>query len=232
MSPEKLHSYAANVKGVRNGHNLCILCEHDQRPCDHSMRDCLVYDTAIKRTNKLVAINACTKCSYKNHQTSKCRFDFKSKCRNCGDNHFTFLCVKNSNSISNPVSEKILNNSSSVKILSCNADCDAFVLPTITCKIGSEYSRLYRAFKDGGCQRNFILTDVANDLDLPIVKNNVSVNIEGFNSSINLMTKIVSVPLWYNGKIHNIEAIRKTSIVMEIKLKGLRNVVNAFLEKG
>jgi len=65
------------------------------------------------------------------------------------------------------------------------------------------------------------------------VKYNVNVEIEGAIATENRSTKIVLVPLVYNGKVSNIEAICVPKIKLKlVNMKGLHSVVNSFVEKG
>ena len=58
----------------------CILCQNEKKSSDHVMKDCTVFETARKKFNKLRDMKACTKCSFRNHDTSSCQFNFKSMC--------------------------------------------------------------------------------------------------------------------------------------------------------
>lgn len=48
---------------------------------------------SLEKVHKLESLNYCSKCSFRNHSKAQCRFKFSSPCRNCGDNHLTFLCL-------------------------------------------------------------------------------------------------------------------------------------------
>lgn len=73
---------------------FCVLCSNDKNSSDHPMISCPIYSNARKRVDKLRAMNACTKCSFKNHSTNDCKFKFKSACRHCNESHMSYLCLK------------------------------------------------------------------------------------------------------------------------------------------
>jgi hypothetical protein len=43
--------------------------------------------------NKITSLKGCIVCSNLNHESSDCKFQFKSKCFKCQKWHFGFLCV-------------------------------------------------------------------------------------------------------------------------------------------
>lgn len=224
---------------------LCILCSRDGKCSDHYLRECTVYDTPRRKCDKLGNLKGCMKCSFVNHDTSQCRFKFPSNCRDCGGKHMTFLCLKSSNANSNdsfssrkprsqygPVQEETNTNLSLVEV-SHSSCVDAFVLPTITATITSnEMTEQVRAFKDGGCQRTFIGATVAEKLNLRVLSTNVPLTIHGFNSSKELITKTVNVPLLIDGVVFNIEAICIDKIKTKFNINNIGRVVRAFIDKG
>ena len=81
--------YKSNKKFKR-----CNLCASDENSNDnHLMKECEIYKTAREKVDKLSSINACTKCSFRNHVSSDCRFKFASPCRYCKGGHMSYLCV-------------------------------------------------------------------------------------------------------------------------------------------
>ena len=72
--------YSANAMMVNDAKSkvYCCLCSYDKMESDHLLKDCTVY--AFPR-DKLRIIGACTKCSFVIHETTRCKFKFKSNCR-------------------------------------------------------------------------------------------------------------------------------------------------------
>ena len=56
-----------------------------------------MYEKPQEKVDKLRSLNACTLCSYGNHETKACQFKFSSRCRLCQGFHFTYLCVAKKN---------------------------------------------------------------------------------------------------------------------------------------
>ena len=80
--------------GRKESYKACFLCEDDGKSIiNHDTKDCPIYKIANQKVDKLRNLKACTRCSYKNHSTKDCRSKFSLKCRYCGVNHFTCLCV-------------------------------------------------------------------------------------------------------------------------------------------
>ena len=86
--------------------------------------------------------------------------------------------------------------------------------------------------RDGGSQSNYITEERARRENLPIVKSNMKIRINGFNSSKIYHTNVYKVNLTVGGEEFAIEAIGKPEIRINLKLPGLSEVVEGFLEKG
>ena len=88
-----------------------------------------------------------------------------------------------------------------------------------------------RVLRDSGCQSNFILESIADELTLPVVRN-LTLKVNGFNSSKIYDTKIVKVTIKIGDKTYKIEAICIPSIETTLRLPGLSKIVEAFTNKG
>jgi hypothetical protein len=110
---------------------------------------------------------------------------------------------------------------------------DAIALPTFTAHIvtGMGKKRV-RIFKDGGCQRSFITSSLAEKLDLPVVASNVSFQIHGFNSNRTIHTKIVRLSLMINKQIFKLDVICLEKINTQFSVNGISSAAAAFQSAG
>ena len=229
----------------------CNLCYNDKAACDHYMNSCPVYLTPKSKFDKLRAMKACTKCSFRNHEAMNCKFQFKSNCRHCSGKHMSYLCLKtNPESKGNVSSHQLVfdnnpNNSSSdteetVNSLSLveteitqvsSTDCN--MLPTFTAYIVQDnFSQPVRIFKDGGCQRTFICSAVADSLGLPVVRDNVPLTIHGFNTSKTILTKLVRLIVKIGDTCFNLDAISVDGIRTKFSTTNIDKVIKEFKNKG
>ena len=110
---------------------------------------------------------------------------------------------------------------------------DAIALPTFTAHIvtGMGKKRV-RIFKDGGCQRSFISSSLAEKLDLPVVSSDVPFKIHGFNSNRTIHTKIVQLSLMINKQIFKLDVICLDKINTQFSVNGISSVAAAFQSAG
>ena len=85
-----------------------------------------------------------------------------------------------------------------------------------------------RALKDCGCQLNYVEERWAEQQKFKVVMENFSLTINGFNSSKNLNTRVVEVPV---GK-HLVEAVCVPKIKISLTLPNLSKIAKAFIQKG
>ena len=234
-----LNSFAANVKGHTKidtkpvSKSSCSLCLNDKgiRDNTHSTKDCNKFKTAAEKVERLKTVNACTKCGYANHQSENCKFKFIKKCFKCNKDHMTYLC--NHSMSDNSVTKSKPKTVNSGVILTSNAyQVDVgenAILPTFKCRIGD---RTIRCMKDTGCQPHFILESLADDLKLPVINDNVSIIVNGFNEGREYLTKVVAVTLTISNIQFHIHAICMPSIKTKISLPGLSNVARVFEVRG
>ena len=244
---QKINNYenetmAVNVKPDRK--LFCALCSHDKKQFDHSMPNCKIYDSNKKRFDKLRMINGCTRCSFKNHKTSECKFKFKSNCRNCNGLHMSHLCMKNASNNSKPVNsqtatqndvetaDNVSSNNLSMEVLNTCSD-SSIILPTFSASIVDDSGMRVpvRVFKDGGCQRSFICRSLADSLDLKTINPKLNLKINGFNSSKIIQTKTVLFKIMIGNSIHEIETICIENIRTKFNVNGINKVISTFRNK-
>ena len=205
----------------------CHLCVSDNAAdTNHLIKDCKRYPQSRDKTKKLRELNYCSKCAFKNHSTNSCKFKFSSNCRVCNGEHMTYLCNK-----SEQVSTS--NKMSWTQSVQFSGNEDQVLLPTFTLNIANNnIERDVRVLKDSGSQRSFVLSSIADQLGLPVVKDNVELVIHGFNSSKTIKSKIVKVPITCNSKVTYIECVVLPEINITLKISNLNDIVNTFLFKG
>ena len=245
-TPFSTSTMAINVKTSKNKEPYCSLCKSDGRRTDHSIRTCQVFDTSSKKVNKLKSINGCIRCSFVNHSTNNCRFKFDSKCMHCKGEHMTFLCLKNgmkNNQVNTICTESSEHNINEPQNINCRTSVveitnvqgnDAVLLPTFTAHIKDLKGNLQkvRVFKDSGCQRVFIREHLQKKLGLEVLDDNLPLNIHGFLSSKNVLSKLVRFGLIIAGKTVDIEAICIEKITTKFNTGNIEQIVDSFKTKG
>jgi len=231
-------SMAVNVENFKTKNKFCILCEKDGKNKNHDMRNCENYKTSFQKINKLKSMKACAKCSFRNHETAKCKYKFSSMCRQCGGPHMSYLCDKvhaqtTANTVDVSEDAEVTSSLSVVETLQ-SYDDDSVILPTLTTELvsPSKPNVLIHIFKDGGSQKNFITKSLAYDLNLVRVKTNISLHINGFNSSRKIVTDIFEVKLVIGNKVEKIHAVGIDEIQTKFRANGIENIVQMFENKG
>jgi hypothetical protein len=228
---------AVNVK--TKSYNICNLCKHDKNEYDHKLFKCIIYDTAIKKVEKLKLIGSCSKCSFQSHDTKNCRFVFSSNCKTCNGKHMTFLCLKSAGNYSSNGHGGSKNGNTEVttnlnwsEALATSSNDENILLPTFSCNlISRNNSTLIRVLKDGGCQKNFIKKSLVQELKLPVV-DNITINIHGFNSSKTIKTEVVEVSLRVKDRIISVKAVVVPDIRTSIAVPNLSRLVHEFSIRG
>ena len=231
----------------------CLLCTNDgQQNVSHSINSCSVYPDSKRKVERLKELNACSRCGYPNHVTRNCKFRFTQRCRTCSGWHFTYLCIgkekpsssNNKDLVSsnsrtseantpgnkNKADTKQTTNSLTLAEIHQNVTGGVAILPTFTCDVARDGYKV-RVLRDGGSQRNFICFRYVEKLGLPVSVKNISMAIHGFNSTREIVTDIVSVPVKIGSEWHNIEAVVVPSISINLKLDGLDVIVKSFIDK-
>lgn len=250
---------AANVDFKRDSHSIfksCPLCTDDRMDSSHSISKCTKFPDAKAKLDKLAKLKACAKCAKFNHSTDKCRFHFNRKC-SCGAWHFEFLCTtfpsikdnsKGKESETKREAKKYKSRDFETKqskeetkkvtesglvhveeTLQAN-DSSNTALPTFSCVI--QGNKDIHCMRDSGCQSNFILDKIAVDENLEIIRNNIQLKVNGFNSSKVYHTKSVKVKLTIGGEDYEVEALCIPFIRTVLELPGLDTIVREFTKKG
>ena len=245
VKPKKsnVHSLAVKVEvdNSTDHKNICTLCEND-----HPYFKCDVYPTPEEKLARIRKLGGCEHCAYSNHVSSNCKLD-KLKCKLCGGAHFPCLCVSKATPTSdkgktpgiqksnksgsggkNAKTKKVQSKATTFATYTSRRETEGgLALPTLSGCIGNS---LFRIMKDTGSQCNFIEESVAEKCKLKIVKNDVSLTINGINSSKNCIAKIVEVPLTLGKNEYVIEAICVPNLEVDMKLPELGNVASHLFE--
>ena len=96
-----------------------------------------------------------------------------------------------------------------------NCNDSETILPTFTCKING---KIVRALKDSGAQSNFITTQLANELELPVVKPNLEILLNRINGQKHYQTKTVKVALKFGTETCDVETICIPHISVNLEL--------------
>ena len=250
-------SLAVDVKYERDkAFKPCSICTKvDGKLADHPIHKCAKFDSAEAKIDKIGNFKGCIKCSNLNHHSKFCRYRFKNRCKYCSEWHFSFLCNRSvdDKQVTNKDVSKPDNHSATDKgkdkakskprqnkeisgsmvniVEAFQSDSDMqSVLPTFTSTLDNGLK--LRCLKDSGCQCNFILTDIADRYSLPTLRENISLTVNGINTTQNYTTKLVEVKLQIGDKLRKIEALCMPSINVKLKLPKLGKVVSGFKERG
>ena len=237
---------AVSIDRNSKAFNSCVLCSQDKAESNHPIYRCPTYTDPPSKINKLNEMAGCIKCGKINHVSDDCKFKFQRRC-SCGSWHFCFLCpkfrsddnVSNSKKAKGKQSESVSNSN---KTLNVNSNrtvvIDSFqnsshgdsVLPTFSCNLNNRYH--IRGLKDEGSQCNFILSAIAEELDLKVIHNNIKLKVNGFNGPREYQTKTVKLNIDFGDKCREIEAICVPEININIRLHKLMEVTKLFVNKG
>ena len=213
----------------------CVLCsdKNNNSLVTHPIFKCDKYVDPGAKYERLKELQACTRCAGA-HQTEKCNFKFKSSCSKCNGWHFQFLCVRSASSRPKnkldrvPESDKV--NSALVNVQVKSICTDGALLPTFS---GYFEDKIFvRALKDSGSHSNFISAHLAEDFGLKIVRQDIKLNICGFNNDKEYITNIVEFKLKLGEKCYFIDAICVPSIDIQVKVGDLGNLVGKFQSLG
>lgn len=263
---DNISSYAAQIDLKRDKKfvGFCSLCSERSGPkiTSHTTRDCPKYPSAKEKCDRLDAIQACTRCGFVNHCTSKCEFNFRQSCFKCNGVHMTFLCTNEPSGSSqfqsgesvqsqsyktttdnvkprhNQQMKPVTESKSDINVNAGAAWAESAlqshvggeaILPIFTCLIGTQS---VRAMKDCGSQSSFIQQNLVDKLSLPILSDNLSITIHGFNESKKYSTVEVEVPLTFKNSVHTIRAIVIPKIRTQLHVRGLGKIVANFRAKN
>ena len=230
-------SHAVNIE--HKSKTFCGLCKFDKKPQEHHISKCPVYLDAKAKAAKLRKVDGCIKCGFVNHNSSKCKLKFQSKCRNCQGEHFTFLCFKDAKKPGNTTANEVSVEDDEASISSCIATYtisaeNSVILPTFTAHVKTDDDSFapLRIFKDGGSQRSFIDRSLADFYGFPVVKDNVLMTVRGFNSSKQIKTRIVKMTIKIGENIFTHDVICVDRIRTQFNVNGMGKIVSKFVKCG
>ena len=216
----------------------CILCNplHGGVTIDHPIFKCTKFPTSASKIDRLKIIKACVKCGNENHSAQNCLFKFKRNCSFCRKQHFDFLCYKR-----DKVADKLVNASENDKydLVSSSISVNSAVLNFEDSKLSivptfsfiTPNGNTLRAMKDLGSQASFILSEVAMKENFPVVARDVSLSINGFNSSRKVKTNVVRVTASFGSVKQEVLAVCVPKINTKITLPGLSRVAEQISNK-
>ena len=247
---ESSSTNAANVPSAEKP-VWCSLCSNTKFSNDHKMYKCVQFPTAQKKVDRLEKLGGCIKCGYTNHQKATCKFQFKRKCQNCDGSHLSWLCLKSETA--HPAASDIDNdnlnldtetvsdtdeevgtesdgetaNMCGIEVLRACASSNS-ILPTFEVKV---QGKVFKGMRDNGCQKNFISKQLLKETKLKS-SGDVTITINGFNSSKDYTAKIATIPMEFGGKTFSIEAVVLPEINVKFMAKGLGEIAKEFRKKG
>lgn len=236
----KTNAFALKVEhGSQNKRNdrapfECTLCTEE-----HPYFKCPKFRTPCEKVKRLRELEGCVRCGFINHKSDNCRLS-NLKCKLCGGAHFPCLCVKNGIDYGNsknvpdkPVSKTVRKyNNNIIWTSHAGSSVEGLALPTFTASVND---KLVRIMRDTGAQATLISDKLANSLNLNVLKNDISITINGFNGAKNYVTKLVEVPMKLNGdsnKLVMIKALCVPNINISLDVPGLGIVVEKLVSKG
>ena len=149
----------------------------------------------------------------------------------------SYLCLKNKSidrKTQNTGGKMTVSNLSLTNVFKSNVSDADVLLPTLTCQLvgSNNHVESIRVMKDGGCQRNFIAENIALKYKFPIISDNVTITIHGFNSSRTINTRIVRVSLLLDEDVVYVDAVCVPSIDVSFNAGNIENLVEGFESKG
>ena len=225
-------NFAANISVRENSNKFrqCILCSDGSGSSEHAISKCTRFPNAQAKISKLKQLNSCIKCANNNHKSDDCKFRFYKNCYFCNNLHFSFLCPYQNKSPAYQSEQKTTGVSTgtiSIEATTLNFESNfPTVLPNFTVPL--QNGTTIRGIKDSGAQCAIILSSVAEQNNLKIVKI-IDININGFNASKPYTTQVVEVPIILDTIHHTIQAVCVPDINIKLKLQGLNDLVSKFI---
>ena len=219
------------------------------------MSCCPNYPNNLDKVQRLNDLQGCTKCSSLQHKSKGCKTQFSTKCSLCNGLHLTILCLGKVRSQENSDTKNKANHSNAsgkkkkskekqtsndkvengiaygvVKEGSLGND---IILPTLTGTLVSPtHQEKVNVMMDTGSQMSFVTSDLAHRFNFRVVCDNISVDVNGFNSKLKYNTKLVIVSLTLNHTVIEFEALCIPKIRTNFSITNMANVVKMFEAKG
>ena len=242
-----------SAKAVPQNKLVCQLCSsiNDVSETDHSIKNCRRFDTNAKKVAKLKELRGCLRCGSLNHNRF-CKVKFVKNCVHCNKAHESYLCYtkverlsqSNPKNVQKPKNENkpasrsneaqdatLVGNTHALQYSVMNVNAERFksnvVLPTFTASFPRS-KETARALYDTASQLSFVTERLAKRLKFSVLKNNFKIQINGFNESKTLDTRLVNVQLRINNTVRNFEAVVVPNIRSSVDSSELAELVASF----
>ena len=213
----------------------CSLCHKDNKNSEHFLSQCTIYSNVQMRKKQLESVSGCTKCGYTSHPSTQCKVNFaKRPCHFCKGQHIGALCSANTVDNKKPGSNDKIDAGVVVinvgEVFSKNTR-DNSTLPSATLEVGSS-KRTCHSMIDSGAQKSLIKESIANEQQLEVINNDISISIRGINGHQDYLSKQVKVPIHINNSVEYIYAYTIPEIPLTINCEALKPIIAKYLELG
>ena len=218
---------------------VCLYCDSP-----HQAKNCKQYAKPEDKVKRLKQLHRCEKCAQVHK--GKCNIKETQLCKKCDNpNHTYYLCVSKKSPLNTGKSEPpetrnddsvVESTSSSLTVVSCSlaaSKASNVILPSVTATVEAKdgCKTKVRAFVDSCSQNTLISEKLANELQLE-TKEDMTLSLQGMNNRKSIRTRRVNLPVILNNKRDIIPAIVLPKIDINLKLSGIKFIVEKFAEKG
>ena len=211
---------------------------------DHKIQNCPKFKSAEEKLSEINRHNACVKCGFKNHTVDKCRYRFSGRCVKCRKYHAYFLCTysagnetasasgnnQSRNRRKNVDTQNVSTNVISLSVMNTTMNSDN-IIPTFTTSFEPKLELSLRCMYDPAAQASFITKNAFDRLKCPVIRDNIDINIMGFNESKAIKTKLVRLKSNMNGCTRYFDAFVVPKISSSIK-GDFVPIIEAFKKAG
>ena len=232
----------------------CKLCKVDSVMPEHSITRCPKYQSSSDKIKRLLELDGCVRCSSLKHQKQNCSTKFEIRCKHCKRWHLEILCEglgthREKGQSKEGQSKKGQSNEDNSREKSKNVnECkngltlgfmneinvgNDMLLPTLLGNLESNGLKEKIVLMYDCCsQLSFVSSDLAEKFRMPVVRENFSVDVNGFNSISRYNTKTVKVSVLLNGEIVEFEAVCVPTIRTSLSIKRVNTIAESFRERG
>ena len=238
-SDQSAHDVELQNKSFMKGCSLCCT-DNKTDSCDHNLSQCKKYPSNKNKFDRIKELNGCVNCGWLNHSISNCKFKFKSKCKSCNENHFSFLCSKNFSNVRGRVVKDaprgvVQTNTNNVEfcVMPTSVQCDT-VIPTFTLDFPLHNKKVVKArvMYDPASQTTFVSKKFANKFKGNMVRDNFNIKITGFNGSKEYNTKIVRFQTMFGKNERKFDAVIVPELKTKISNPNLNEVKECFMSNN
>lgn len=246
-SPQKTITLATNVSSELNSKPntdySCILCRESLKitSADHKIQNCNKFQSPKEKLAVITKLNGCVKCGLLNHTVQNCRYRFSGRCMKCKKYHAYFLCStesggeKGKSEVSGKSklnsTRKVSTNAINFSVMKTSTNDSPNVIPTFTTTFRTNPNLDIRCMYDPASQASFITKSSCDKLNCHVIKENINVNIRGFNESKLITTKLVKLEASLNGEFREFAALVVPEITTSLR-GNFAKVINAFSDAG